>query len=99
MRQFALILAIGLVCTAKLSAADWLTDGHDPQRSGWQKDESALTVDNVKGLKLLWKVQTDSKPGPETGGFGIGRNLHPPLIAENVSTPVGQKEIALIGTG
>jgi len=29
-------------------AADWTTDGGDAQRTGWQKDETILTKDNVK---------------------------------------------------
>ena len=37
--------------------ADWLTDGGDPQRTAWQRHETILTKDNVKDMKLLWKVQ------------------------------------------
>ena len=55
------------------SAADWLTDGGDPQRTAWQRNEHILSVSNVKGMKLLWKYQTDNQP----------REMHalfPPLI-------------------
>ncbi len=37
--------------------ADWLTDGGNPQRTAWQRDEHILNVSNVKGMKLLWKYQ------------------------------------------
>jgi len=53
--------------------ADWLTDGGDPQRTAWQKNERILTVSNVKNLTLRWKYKTDNQP----------REMHalfPPLI-------------------
>ncbi|HMC59124.1 MAG TPA: hypothetical protein VKJ01_08035, partial [Candidatus Solibacter sp.] len=53
--------AISLGCTL-LPAADWLTDGGNQQRTGWQKDEKILNKDNVKGMKLLWKLQVDNQP-------------------------------------
>ena len=34
---------------------DWLTDGGDNQRTGWNRTQKILTKDNVKDLKLLWK--------------------------------------------
>jgi outer membrane protein assembly factor BamB len=69
--------------------ADWLTDGADPQRTAWQRNETILTKTNVKDMKLLWKIQLDNQP----------RQMHalfPPLIAGNVSTPSGTKEIAVV---
>ena len=59
--------------------ADWLTDGGDPQRTAWQKNEHILNVSNVKGMKLLWKYKTDNEP----------REMHalfPPLIVGRVLT-------------
>src|SRR5580704_15089530 len=99
MRRLA-VLATAVLCgSLTLWGGDWLTDGHDPQRTGWQKDEKILTTGNVKGLKLLWKVKTDSlPPAGVTGGFGIGRNLFPPLVASKVNTTSGPKEITLLGT-
>ena len=41
---------------------DWLTDGGDNQRTGWNKSEKILTKDNVKDLKLLWKIETGNEP-------------------------------------
>jgi outer membrane protein assembly factor BamB len=69
--------------------ADWLTDGGDPQRTAWQRNETILTRDTVKDMKLLWKVQTDNQPRQM-------HNLFPPLIAGNVSTPSGSQEIAIL---
>ena len=38
-----------------------LTDGGDNQRTGWNKQEKTLTKDNVKNLKLLWKLETGNQ--------------------------------------
>ena len=62
------------------AAADWLTDGGDPQRTAWQRNERILDVSNVKGMTLLWKYKTDNEP----------REMHalfPPLIVGRVLTP------------
>ena len=69
--------------------ADWLTDGADSQRTAWQRQETILTRANVKDMTLLWKVQTDNQPRQM-------HNLFPPLVAGNVSTPSGEKEIAVV---
>ena len=51
-------LAYGLMLLSPLTvgAADWPTFAHDPQRSGWAKEERAITPENVSGLELKWKV-------------------------------------------
>src|SRR6187551_1569687 len=69
--------------------ADWLTDGGDAQRTSWQRNETILTKDSVKGVQLLWKIETDNQSRQM-------HNLFPPLIAGNVSTPSGDKEIAIL---
>lgn len=69
--------------------ADWLTDGGDPQRTAWQKNEHILNVSNVKGMTLLWKYKTDNEP----------REMHalfPPLIVGRVLTAAGPKQIAVV---
>jgi outer membrane protein assembly factor BamB len=73
----------------KTRKADWLTDGADPQRTAWQRHETILTTDTVKDMTLLWTVQTDNLPRQM-------HNLFPPLVAGNVSTPSGDKEIAIL---
>ena len=40
-------------------------------------------------MKLLWKIKLDNQPRQM-------HNLFPPLIAGNVSTPAGDKEIAVV---
>src|SRR6266850_1480410 len=74
---------------AQTPKADWLTDGGDPQRTAWQRHETSLTKDNVKEMKLLWKIKLDNQPRQM-------HNLFPPLIAGSVRTPGGEKEIAVV---
>src|SRR5206468_6647521 len=40
---------------------DWLTFGHDPQRSGWSFEENKLTPANVGDLELKWQVQLNNQ--------------------------------------
>src|SRR5450432_234317 len=88
MRKPIYIAVAGLACAACCGigwSADWITDGGDAQRTGWQRDEKILTKDNVKNLKVLWKLKTDN----------ITRALFsftPALILDNV--PGNTKEMA-----
>ena len=50
---------------------DWTTDGGDNQRTGWNKNEKTLTKDNVKNLKLLWKL-ADRQSGPRAAFADAG---------------------------
>ena len=59
------------------------------QRTGWQKDEKILTKDNVKNLKLLWKLKTDN----------VTRALFsftPALILQNVRSGGATKEMVYV---
>jgi outer membrane protein assembly factor BamB len=98
MRKPTVLAALALAGCISVWGSDWLSDGHDPQRTGWQSDEKILTLSNVRGMKLLWKLQTNSLPPAGTAGFATGRNLFPPLIADKVNTSTGPKEIALLAT-
>jgi outer membrane protein assembly factor BamB len=40
----------------------WTTNSADPQRTGWQKNETVITKDSVKDLKLMWKLKVDNEP-------------------------------------
>jgi len=69
--------------------ANWLTDGGDVQRTGWQRNETTLTTGNVKDLRIVWKVKLDNEP----------REMHallPVLIVGEISTAAGPKEIAVV---
>ena len=87
MRSVPAMLLAALGCVAAWGA-DWLTDGNNPQRTNWQKDERIITTANVKNMKLLWKLKLDNEPRQM-------HSLFPPLIVEHVSTSAGTKQIAL----
>ncbi|MGJ5815330.1 PQQ-binding-like beta-propeller repeat protein [Paludibaculum fermentans] len=81
---------LGLVGCGLLWGADWPTDGGNPQRTAWQKDEKILTKDNVKNLKVLWKLKLDNVPQEM-------HSLFAPMVVENVPTSSGPKEIGIVG--
>jgi outer membrane protein assembly factor BamB len=70
------------------SAADWLTDGGDIQRTNHQRDETTLTKANVHGLQLLWKTTLDNTP----------RQMHSllePLVIGRLNTKEGPREVVI----
>lgn len=88
MRKRDLVVAILAGC-AVLPAADWLTDGGNPQRNGWQKDEKILSTASAPGMKLLWKLQLPNEV----------RELHalfPPLIIGAVDVNGAPREVAIV---
>src|ERR1700733_1124444 len=72
-----------------LSAADWPTFGHDPQRSGWASEEKTLNVKNGGDLELKWKVQVMNEARSIFA-------LMPPVVATDVSTPQGKKTLVFV---
>jgi outer membrane protein assembly factor BamB len=85
-RPLAVVLV--LVLGAVLFGAEWPTDGGNPQRTNWQPNETILSKANVANLKILWKVKLDNAP----------RQMHsllPVLVAEQVVTSAGPREIVL----
>ncbi len=69
--------------------AEWPTGSFDQQRDGWQRNETTLTVDNVKNLRLLWKLKTDNK----TMGM---QSFREPLIVAGIPTAAGAKTLAIL---
>ncbi len=78
-----------LLLPAFARAADWTTFGGDPQRTGWAKDETDLTKDNIKKLKLEWSLKLDNVSKEMN-------SLTAPLVHSQVITPHGFKEVVLI---
>src|SRR6266849_11072483 len=87
MRRFGLMLSM-LFCAAAVRGADWLTDGGNPQRTAWQKDEKILSTATAKDIRLLWKIKLDNEPRQM-------HNLFLPLFVERVNTSRGPKQIAI----
>jgi outer membrane protein assembly factor BamB len=69
-------------------AAEWPTGSFDQQRDGWQRNETKLTVDNAKNIRLLWKLKTDNKP------MGM-QSFREPVIVAGVHTTAGAKTLAI----
>src|ERR1700681_274071 len=79
----------GGAATQSSSPVDWATDGGDNQRTGWARDETILTRDNVKNLKLSWTMPTENQP----------RALHslmPVLVIGQLDTPAGRKQVGIV---
>ena len=72
-----------------VGAAEWTTSSFDPQRDGWQRNETRLTVDNANRIRLLWKVKTDNKP------LGM-HSFREPQIVSGVPTASGVKTLAIL---
>ena len=64
--------------------ANWLIDGGDPQKNAWQRNETLITKESVRNMKLAWKLQLDNQPRQM-------HNLFPPLIVSDVTTATGRR--------
>jgi outer membrane protein assembly factor BamB len=89
MRVAKIAVAILLLSSVTGRSSDFLTEGVDPGRTGWVRDEKIFTPANVGSTKLLWKLKLESTPRAM-------HNLFAPLIAERVTTPQGTRELALV---
>ena len=83
-----LTAAVLLTCSAAW-CVDYLTEGVDNARTGWLQNDKSFTLKNSAGMKLVWKTHLDGKPREM-------HNLFPPLIADEVDTPNGKKEMAIL---
>jgi outer membrane protein assembly factor BamB len=62
--------------------ADWITFGHDPQRSGWASEETILSRDNASSMVLKWKTKLPNE------SYSLSA-LTAPVVASGVSTGHG----------
>ncbi len=84
-----LVLTSALLAASWLDAADWLTFAGDAQRTGWARGEDTLNRDNVKGLKLDWRLRLENEV-KELNGLTV------PVIIQGAITPRGFKDLALV---
>ena len=68
------------------SAPEWPTGSFDQQRDAWQRNETSLSAENARNIKLLWKLKTNNK----TMGM---QSFREPLIVAGVS---GNKTVAIL---
>src|SRR5579871_5992856 len=83
------ISCMALAGISRLPAANWLTFGHDPQRTAWSQEETDLNRDNAKSMTLLWKAHLDNLPRELNG-------LTAPVNVEWVTTDKGMAEIVIV---
>ncbi|MBC7926760.1 MAG: PQQ-binding-like beta-propeller repeat protein [Bryobacteraceae bacterium] len=63
--------------------------GGNPQRTGWAKNESSLTKENLKNFKLEWKAKLQSQSKELTA-------LSVPVIVTNIPAPGGFRDIVVV---
>src|SRR5438067_12694746 len=86
---YIVILACSLSPFASAQSGQWLTYGHDPQRSGVAGDEHAFTNANLSQMGLVWKTVVPNQPLSMNG-------LTTPLVVRGVATPSGSKNQLLV---
>lgn len=62
---------------------DWLMINHDPARTGFAPDESALSPGNVANLKLRWSLSVDGQVSSQplyAGSIAIGSSVRDVLV-------------------
>lgn len=83
------VLVLGLYLSSSSFAADWLTWGHDPQRTGWAMEEKTLATNNVANLELKWKAKVQNEARALA-------SLTAPLVASDIVTPKGIKKLVFV---
>jgi outer membrane protein assembly factor BamB len=78
-----------LLFAASALAGDWLTFGHDPQRSGWANEEKALNSENVSTLRLRWKAKVKNQ------SYSLSA-LTAPVVMTRVSTGKAVRDVVYV---
>src|SRR5260370_7901514 len=83
----AIVTALAHAQTGRV--VDWFTHSGNPQRTGWQKNETTITKENVKDFNLLWKLQLENQQKALYSIFEppITRNLITNRPSTNVPPP------------
>ena len=89
-RKVLLASCVPLVFFSHLIAANWLSYGSDPQRTGWSPHETDINPGNAKSMALLWKAHLDNQPRELA-------SLTAPVNVEWVTTDKGMAEITIVG--
>src|SRR5215216_5896472 len=88
-KRLAAVVAGATLAVTVTSATSILTEGVDSARTGWVRDEKLFTTSSVGRTKLLWKLKLESTPRAM-------HNLFAPLVADNVTTAQGEKEVGVV---
>lgn len=82
-------LLIWLLGMAAPSIAEWPTFNHDPQRTGWAREETKLTPQTVPGLELKWSAHV------ENVALALDA-LTVPLVARGIVTESGTRSMVYV---
>src|SRR6516162_11308247 len=82
-------IALALWPSASLIAGDWLTFGHDPQRTSWAFEETRLNPQNVSKMALAWKAKLKNEP------YSLSA-LTAPVVASGISTVKGVRSVVYV---
>jgi outer membrane protein assembly factor BamB len=78
---------LGLVALSTCAiAGDWLTYGHDPQRTSWAFEETKIAPDSVSKMALAWKTKLKNEPYMMSA-------LTAPVVASHISTSKGVRSV------
>ena len=83
------IVSILVLFSLSALAGDWLTYGHDPQRTGWAFEETKLNPENVSKMVLAWKTKLKNEPL-------LLSALTAPLVASGISTGKGVRSVVYV---
>ena len=87
-RRFIAAISFTFLLLPDLATAqsEWLTWGHDPERTGFNPDEKILGKDNVSQLEVKWTAQISTAPKDQ-----VLSTMTAPVVAM-VNTPQGPVE-------
>src|SRR5580692_886843 len=89
-RKILAASCVPLLYLSQLIAANWLSYGSDPQRTGWSPEETDLNPETAKSITLLWKAHLENQPRELN-------SLTAPVNVEWVTTDKGMAEIVIVG--
>jgi outer membrane protein assembly factor BamB len=89
MWKSAPVVALVFSLAAPAFAGDWLTFGHDPQRTGWAFEETQLTPANAGTLGVRWKTKLKNEP------YSLSA-LTAPVVASGISTAKGIRPVVYV---
>src|SRR5690349_14629248 len=86
----SLLTVLGMVAFVwQAAAGDWLTFGHDPQRTGWAFEETTITPENAGKIRLAWKSKLKNEP------YSLSA-LTAPVAASGISTAKGVRSVVYV---
>ncbi len=89
MKYSVALMVLALAGAGRLPA-NWPTFGGDAQRSGWAREESEISPNNVRQMRLVWTLKLDNQPRELN-------MLTSPIAISPVYTNSGVKNLVVVG--